>query len=55
MICMYMNTTAQIVENVGKLLTATLRLNAQNAKAKRFIKHGKQERMIDNFKKMRLT
>lgn len=42
-----MNTAVQIAENIGKSLIAIHRLNAQNAKAKRFVKYGKQGLTID--------
>ena len=42
-----MNTAVQIAENIGKSLIVIHRLNAQNAKAKRFIKRGKQEHTTD--------
>ena len=44
---MHTNTDAWTVVSVGKLLIATRRLSVQNAKVKRFIKHGKQERTTD--------
>ena len=44
---MHTNTDAWTVESVGKLLIAIHRLSVQNAKAKRFIKHGKQELTTD--------
>ena len=44
---MHTNTDAWTVVSVGRLLTVIHRLSVQNAKVKRLINYGKQERTTD--------